>query len=265
MLVIQVIVVSVIRYTQFFNETIQMGDLNNNSRLDVTTNIRTLNPGAFVIQEGAFLFRAGDRLDGLYRVNSGSVKLYRISEEGEIKIIGFYLQSDLIGLDALADGISRSNAITMDISNISLIPFTTIFHHPKGFDHEGFIHKLGASYNRDMRHSIVLSQLTSRRLAWFLLEYSDAMAKCHFSPVEFILPMSRTDIALFLGMAVETLSRMFAGLRKQGILSIEHRKVRILEVDSLRKIADGNTAEESERWGQGVSGRMNGKKSAHGH
>lgn len=241
-----------------------MGNLNNNLRLGVAANIRTLNPRAFVLREGAFLFRAGDRLDGIYRVNSGSVKLYRISEEGEIQIIGFYLQSDLIGLDALADGISRSTAMTMDMSNISLVPFSTILNHAKDFDHEGFIHKLGASYNRDMRHSMVLSQLTNRRLAWFLLEYSEAMAKCHFSPVEFILPMSRSDIALFLGMAVETLSRMFAGLRKQGILSIDQRKVRLLDIDNLRKIAGGYTAEENEHCVTGIDGRMIGKKSALG-
>ena len=227
-------------------ESSDMSHPKSNIRLNTLDNIFTLDPTAFVIREHGFLFRTGDKLDGVYRVNSGSVKIYRTSEDGELQIIGFYMQGDLIGLDALVDGVSRSTAEIMEISNISLIPFETILSNGKDFDYLTFIHKLGESYNRERDHSIVLSQCTSRRLAWFLVEYSDAMSRSGHSAAEFILPMNRTDIALFLGMAVETLSRMFAGLRKSGLIKVNRRHVQLLDIDSLRKIASVNeTAEKS--------------------
>lgn len=209
-----------------------------------TDNVCTIYANSFVIRGGDYLFRTGDKLEGIYRINSGSVKVFRITEEGELQIVGFYMKSDLIGLDALVDGVSRSTAIIMDTSNISLIPFETILNNVQGFDYHTFIHKLGESYNREREHSIVLSQPTNRRLAWFLVEYSDAMTKRGLSATVFDLPMSRTDIAMFLGMAVETLCRMFAVMKKTGLLRVNRRCVEVLDPGRLRDIADGHHHEE---------------------
>ena len=242
-----------------------MCQIGNHTQLSAVNNIRILDPNTFIIRDGMYLFRTGDKLEGIYRVNSGSVKIFRITEEGELQIIGFYMKSDLIGLDALVDGVSRSTAIIMDTSNISLIPFETILDKGKDFDNHTFIHKLGESYNREREHSIVLSQPTNRRLAWFLIGYSDSMAKRGQSTTEFQLPMNRTDIALFLGMAVETLCRMFAGMRKKGLLRVNRRSVELLDLNSLRNIADGHhQVQEDEAWMGEVNSEDNYKNSALG-
>jgi len=216
-----------------------MNHLSYSTQINNASNVHVMNPNALVVREREFLFQMGDQLAGVYRVNSGSVKIFRTTEDGEQQIIGFYMPGDFIGLDALADGVTRSAAVIMETSNLSFIPFETIMSKGDNFDYPAFIQQLGISYNRDKDYSMMLSQCTERRLAWFLMNFSDAKAKHGCRADEFVLPMPRADIALFLGMAVETLSRVLARMRKQGLISTCLRNIELLDMDSLWNIANG--------------------------
>ncbi len=206
------------------------------------------NSNAFVIRGGECLFRMGEQLNGIYIVNSGSVKLFRTTEAGEEQIIGFCMPGELIGLDALADGVSRSTALALDTSNISLVPFKTLLNNNEKFDLQSFIHKIGTTLNRENDHSLMLSQRTAdRRLAWFLLEFSDGLASRGLNPAEFSLPMTRTDIALFLGLAVETVCRELANFCEIGLVAKNRRRIKLLDIPQLRKVAKGDGIDEDNR------------------
>ncbi|MBX2869538.1 MAG: helix-turn-helix domain-containing protein [Acidiferrobacterales bacterium] len=193
-----------------------------------------------VIQPHDYLFRMGEKLDGIYMLNSGSVKLFRTTESGEEYITGFCASGDLIGLDALVDGVSRTSAVALDTSNISMIPFNTIVRGGDRFDYQKFIHQIGATLNRENDHTMMLSQRTAdRRLAWFLIEYADGLASRGLCPTEFSLPMTRTDIAIFLGLAVETVCRELATLCDEGIVKKNRRRIEILDMARLRSISRG--------------------------
>lgn len=78
---------------------------------------------------------------------------------------------------------------------------------------------------------------TEERLATFLSSLA-ARNKSHgFSASEFYLPMSRGDLANYLGMAVETLSRMFARLQDDEIVLVQHRNIKILDNERLAQLA----------------------------
>ncbi len=206
-----------------------------------------IDPNAFVVRPNSFLFRMGDQLDGIYMVNSGAVKLFCTTETGEEHITGFCMPGELIGLDAMADGVSRTSAVALDTSNISLIPFKTLLNGDTKFDYGTFIHKIGTTLNRENDHIMMLSQRTAdRRLAWFLVEYADGLASRGLSPREFSLPMTRTDIATFLGLAVETVCRELAALTEAGIVKKNRRRIEILDMKHLRQISRGDEADISE-------------------
>jgi len=218
-----------------------MSHLNTHTQITNVCNMRTMDPGAFVIRDRETLFRMGDHINGVYMINSGSVKLMRTSESGELQIIGFYMAGELIGLDALADGISRTTAVIMETSNITLIPFESIINRDESFDYQAFIQQVGVSFNRDNDHSKILSQCTAdRRLAWFLINYSDNLAKRGLRANDFRIPMKRADIASYLGMAVETLSRELAIMCKKGFIKKNLRNIELQDIDHLRKIACGS-------------------------
>jgi len=217
-----------------------------------------IDPNAFVVRANSFLFRMGEQLDGIYMVNSGAVKLFCTTESGEEHITGFCMPGELIGLDALADGVSRTSAVALDTSNISLIPFKTLLGGGAKFDYSSFIHKIGTTLNRENDHIMMLSQRTAdRRLAWFLVEFADGLASRGLSPAEFSLPMTRTDIALFLGLAVETVCRELAALCDAGIVKKNRRRIEILDMEKLRMISKGDDRSDD---GDSITG--NQKRSA---
>ncbi len=196
---------------------------------------------ATILHSGDTLYRMGDELKGIYLINAGAIKLYRITESGDQQIIGFYVPGDVIGLDAVGDGVSPSMAVALDTTSVTLIPFESLMTGKHKFDGQELIRRMGMNLNRDNDLIMMLSQRTAdRRLAWFLVEYSDRLAGRGLSPCEFSLPMSRGDIALFLGLAMETVCRELAHFCEQGLIEKNRRRFRLLDREALRRLANGS-------------------------
>lgn len=194
-----------------------------------------------ILHNGDTLYRMGDELKGIYLVNAGAIKSYRITESGDQQIIGFHVPGDVIGLDALGEGVSPSMAVALDTTSVTLIPFDSLLTGKHRFDSQELIRRMGMSLNRDNDLIMMLSQRTAdRRLAWFLVEYSDRLAGRGLSPCEFSLPMSRGDIALFLGLAMETVCRELAHFCELGLIEKNRRRVKLLDRNALRRLASGS-------------------------
>lgn len=220
-----------------------MSYLTNHSAIKATNHSINIDPTAFVVRKGERLFNMGDQLEGIFVVNSGVVKLSRISESGDEQIILFAMPGDFLGLDALSDGISHSTATVLDICNISLVPFNKLLDGGSDFDYANFIHKIGVTLNRENDHSMMLSKCTAeQRIAWFLTEFSDGLASRGLVAHKFNLPMTRTEIALFLGLAVETVSRELTRFCKMGLINKNLHHIELIELDSLLSIVHGYNA-----------------------
>ena len=203
---------------------------------------RTPNAGnSYILRNGDYLYRMGDRLQGIYLVNAGAIKLYRITESGDQQIIGFYMPGDVVGLDTLPDGIGQSMAVALDTSRVTLVPFNTLAEGNEKFDNQELIRRMSKTLNQDNDLIMVLSQRTAdRRLAWFLVEFADKLSERGLSPTEFTLPMSRTDIALFLGLALETVCRELTRFTESGLVKKSRRRFKLMDVEALRHLANGH-------------------------
>ena len=151
------------------------------------------------------------------------------------------MASDLIGLDALSDGISHTLAIVLEISNVTLITFESLLNKNTQLDYYRIIKQIGINHNRDNDRTMMLTHCTvDRRLAWFFLNFSDDLSKSGYCGNEFTLPMIRKDIALYLGIAAGTLSRIFTCSCEKGLIKVDYRKIETVDKGQLRKIAYGN-------------------------
>jgi CRP/FNR family nitrogen fixation transcriptional regulator len=186
------------------------------------------------LPRGRVLFAEGDRADGLYRVASGVLRTCRFLPDGRRQIDSFAMAGAFIGVEARDTHIMGAEAITD----------ATLVHYSRAR-----IERLAESDSRITRHllDITTRQLADahqrllllgrktaeEKLATFLLEMLD----CTYCKDAIELPMSRSDVADYLGLAVETVSRTFTAFRHQGILALaDVTHVKILRRDALEEM-----------------------------
>ena len=197
-----------------------------------------------ILHKGDVLFWMGDKLTDIFLVRSGSLKLYRIAQSGELQILGFYQAGDIVGLDALDKGISNCIAEALDTIHVERVDVTDVVSGIGPVSASDVLTKGAMALQREYDLTLVLSQRAAdRRLAWFLLEYARGQAERGYSAAEFSLPMSRTDLAHYLGLALETTCRELAKMCELGILCKSRRSISILDHDALEQLAEGTCAD----------------------
>ena len=194
------------------------------------------------LQSGQHLYRAGDRGRSLFAVRSGAAKSYCITESGEEQVLGFTLPGELVGLDGLSDGFYNSSSIVLETSSVCEMPFDSL---------EGLCNTLPGLNRQIMRvaakeisaNQQMLMQLGKRtaeeRLASFLLSLSSRFRQRGLSATEFNLPMSRQDIGNYLGLAIETVSRLFAHFQELGLLQVNRKQITIVDLARLKLMVEG--------------------------
>lgn len=209
----------------------------NNQELDQLDNIiERKRP----LQKSQILFKAGDKLKSLYALRAGALKSYTISETGDEQITAFHLPGDLIGFDAITHNEHPSFAQALGTSMICEIPYDVLD------DLCGKMPKLRQQIMRLMSNEIIndqqmillLSKMKAEeRLASFIYNLSQRYSARHFSAVEFHLTMSRGDIANYLGLTVETISRLISRFQKLKILTVQGKYVLIEDMEELIRIS----------------------------
>lgn len=201
---------------------------------------------AHVIQQGELLFREGDDPQAMYVVKSGSLKTYLTTKQGEEQVLGFHLPGSLLGLDAIGSHTRRSAAIALETSSICTL---------SKVDLED-LSSITSEWNKRL-YSLVSKELTrnhylflalakkdaDEKIASFLLCLSGRFKSLGYSESEFTLSMSRQDIASYLGITIETVSRVFKRFQENGILHITWRQVILTDIDRLITIAGAETIE----------------------
>ncbi len=205
-----------------------------------------------VYRRGEHLFRAGDDFEALYVVRSGAVKTYMDSEDGEEQITGFHMPGDVIGFNGIAASLHVCNAAALDTCSVCVFPFerlTKLCARVPRLQRE-LINWMSKTILRDEEMLLTLGKRNAeQRMAAFLLTQSGHQRKRGFSETEFTLSMSRTDISNYLGLAVETISRILTRLQSAGVLEVHRNQIWIRDLSSLRAFANasGTESEASER------------------
>ena len=193
------------------------------------------------LERGDFLYRHGDPLDGLYAVRSGSMRSYLTSPDGTEQTVGFYLPGELVGLDGLQDELHTCATVALETSSVCQVPCAQLKQlcaKLPGLQRQ-MMRLVGKEVSSDHEALLLLGSRTAEeRLATFLLSLSRRYRARGFSETDFNLSMSRHDIANYLGTAVETVSRQFASLQKQGVLRVNQRRVHISDLNRLRSMVE---------------------------
>lgn len=192
------------------------------------------------IQKGQILFHQGDTFNGIFAIRSGAVKIYTVSDDGEEQINGFHLASELVGLAGYDLGEFPMSAKALETTTVCEIPLDKV--EMLADEIPNFRKQLMRTMADSIRKDHTLMMLLSKknadeRIAAFLLDISHRYARRGFSAKVFRLPMSRVDMANHLGLAVETVSRVFSRFQKQEIVTTEGRDVTISSIDDLSKLA----------------------------
>lgn len=190
-----------------------------------------------VYHRGESLFSMGDTFTALYILRSGSAKSFLSSKRGDEQITGFYYPGDLIGIDGF-DTDQHAHSLkfleTSSVSHIGLAELNKIL---------GESPTMRQRLLKTMSHSIVdeqqfllsISKLNSeQRLIKFLLDLSARLEARGLSSKIFDLSMTRIDIANYLGMAIETISRLLSKLQQEGNIEVKRRQVNLINIEKLR-------------------------------
>ncbi len=194
------------------------------------------------VERSGRLFRIGDPMRAVYVARKGAFKTIAISEDGEEQVIGFHLPGELIGLDALGSGAHRCEAVALNVADVCEVPFDELSHVAAQIPglQQQLMRVIGQSVGRDQEHMELLSRRqASERIALFLHGFGERLRNGGQSGVDFKLPMSREDIAHFLGLAFETVSRGFTRLQDDGLILIDGRRIMLLDVERLDRVAHG--------------------------
>jgi CRP/FNR family transcriptional regulator len=191
------------------------------------------------IHRGETLFRRGDPFASIYAVRSGFFKTTISSEDGRDQVTGFQMTGELLGLDGIGDAAHNCDAVALEDSQVCIIPFSRLeelAHEFAGLQRE-FHRVMSREIVRDHGVMLLLSGMTAEeRLAAFLLNLATRLEARGFSPVSFVLRMTRAEIGAYLGIKLETVSRSFSKLQEDGILEVRQRDVRILDPLALRRM-----------------------------
>ena len=197
------------------------------------------------LHKNDFLYRDGDKTMAIYAVRSGCIKTMTESANGDEQIVGFHLAGELLGLDGFADGTYTCNAVALETSSVCELPLDqleTLCHKLPGLQKQ-MRRIMGKEVSKDHKLLLLLGKMTAdERLASFLLSLSTRMEERHWNANEFNLMMPRQDIANYLGMAVETVSRLFASFQNEKIIEVDRRHITILDMDRLKAmVGDGES------------------------
>lgn len=186
--------------------------------------------------KGDTLFAANSPLMSLFAVRSGSFKSYLIDDQGVAQVTGFHLPGDVIGFDALSSQHHQTYCSALETSMVCEIPIDVMD------DLADKMPNLRRQINRLMSNEIshdqsMFMQLNKRtaeeRIDRFLMDLAQRFSQRNLSKHSFRLTMTRADIGNYLGLTVETVSRVLSKLQKQGKITVNGKLIELNDLDNV--------------------------------
>lgn len=194
------------------------------------------------IPKDGLLYRIDDTFTNLYAIRLGHFKTFQLTPNGEQQITGFQMAGELLGMDAISTDRHHCDAVALEDSEVCEIPFArleelfgsipTLLHH--------FHRMMSQEITREQNVMLLLGNMRAeQRFAAFLVNLSARYAARGYSSTNFQLRMSREEIGNYLGLTIESISRLLSRFKKQSLLRVSNREIEILEPVSLKAIAAG--------------------------
>ena len=191
------------------------------------------------LKRGEALYPAGAEFKAIYAIRSGSFKASLFDGEGREQVSGFFMAGELLGLEGLGSGAYQAGAIALEDSEVCVLPYALI---------EQFCREMPALQRR--LHTVLAREIVrdhgvmmllgtmraEQRLATFLLNLSARSKRRGYSSSDFHLRMTREELGSYLGLKLETVSRLFSRFQEDGLIDVQQKHVRIVDTAGLERI-----------------------------
>lgn len=177
------------------------------------------------LRKGEHIYRQRDEFRSVFAVRSGSFKSYILAPDGQSRVTGFFMPGEIIGMDGIGTRIHGVSTVALEHSSICEIPFSQL---------ERLSHQLPNLQSRFF--AIMGNEIVKDQQIHTLLSLSTRYARCQLSPDRFLLHMTRSDIGEYLGLTLETVSRIFSALQKKEIITVKSREIEIRDMTRLKAI-----------------------------
>lgn len=194
------------------------------------------------LKKGEFLFHQGDRFSSVFAVRAGTLKTFSMTDSGDEQITGFHLPSELVGMSGMDTESYPVCAQALETTSVCEIPFERLDDLSLQLPQlrRQLMRLMSREIRDDQQMMLLLSKKTAdERIATFLINLSARFRARGYSANQFRLAMSRNEIGNFLGLAVETVSRVFTRFQQNGLLQAEGKEVQILDSVELCALAGG--------------------------
>jgi len=191
------------------------------------------------VRRGESLYQAGDEFKSLYAIRSGFFKSCVLLEDGRDQVTGFHMPGEIMGMDGIGTDQHNLNAVALEDSEVCVILFASLEQasaEVRGLQRQ--FHKvMSRELVRDQGVMMLLGTMRAEeRLATFLLNLSQRFMARGYSQTEFNLRMTREEIGSYLGLKLETVSRIFSRFHDEGLIAVQQKNVRIIDVAALKRM-----------------------------
>lgn len=199
-----------------------------------------------MVKRGASLFHAGENFTSLYAIRSGFFKTCLTTEDGRDQVTGFQMAGEIIGLDGIVNDKHTCDAIALEDSEVCVMPFDQIEQISREINAlQHHVHKImSREIVRENGVMLLLGSMRAEeRVAAFLINLAQRLEARGFSRSDLLLRMTRDEIGSYLGMKIETVSRIFSKFAEEGLIDVNQKYVRIKDAESLRRLVSPHTCE----------------------
>ena len=191
------------------------------------------------LKRGEPLYQAGSEFSAIYAIRSGFFKTSLVDAEGREQVTGFSMAGELMGLEGLGAGTYQGTAVALEDSEICVLPYALI--EVMAREVPALQRHLHAVLAREIvrDHGVMMllgSMRAEERLATFLLNLSKRFVRRGYSASDFNLRMTRDELGSYLGLKLETVSRLFSRFQEDGLIEVQQKHVRIVDIAGLERI-----------------------------
>lgn len=193
-----------------------------------------------LVKRGKHLYESGDPIGSIYSIMAGSFKTSTVTEKGEEQVMGFYMRGAIMGLEAMATGHHTASAVALEDSQVCVVSAECLQQHCQ--QDESVARRIHAAMAKEIntRQRMILMlgcKTAEERVATFLIELAATYFALGYSASEMNILMTRAEIGSYLGLTLETVSRILSAFQSRKLLAVNQKHVRILDVAGLERLA----------------------------
>lgn len=210
--------------------------------------LEKISEASLPLKKGTHIFHQGDPFMSIFTVRAGTLKTYTVTNEGEEQITGFYFPGEIVALGSIGTPTHGVSAKALETTTVYEYSFEALQNLSTQVPElrDQLMAAMAKEIRNEQHMMLLLSKKTAeQRVATFLYQISERFRLRGYSATIFRLTMSRNEIGNYLGLAVETVSRIFTRFQKQQLINVEGKEIEILNLETLFEVSGDRKSEDS--------------------